>query len=396
MKKIILLFIFITSVILFFGFKEINQKDTKNNLVFWTLQLSAFDKYINNIISNFGEKNIKWVDVPYSEGEKRTLAAVLTDNPADLINLTPDFSILLAQKNALFEIPKEAIQNYNLIEALSLNGKYYGIPFYATSAVTLYNKSLMGELKEIPKTYHEILSLKPPENTYITMISFSENDTLLKILNKYDINSPETINSKESISLFEKIKYAYDNRYIPVESVTQGHRDALEKYMAGQLVFLVTGANFLNMVKENAPEVYKNTVVLPQLTGTTGKYDFSLMNFIIPLKAKHKDEALNFALHFTNSENQLEFSKLTSVLPVNKDTLQDDFFKSSENFDLQTQARIISANQLNNMQPPLRNIKNKKDLNILSSNVIQEILINNKDIKETLDTFSEKWKKIED
>lgn len=42
--------------------------------------------------------HIKWVDVPFSEGEKRTLAAVMTDNPPDLINLNPDFSALLAQK----------------------------------------------------------------------------------------------------------------------------------------------------------------------------------------------------------------------------------------------------------------------------------------------------------
>ena len=47
------------------------------------------------------------------------------------------------------------------------------------------------------------------------------------------------------------------------------------------------------------------------------------------------------------------------------------------------------------MQPPLKNIKHKKDLNTLSSNVIQEILINNKDIEESLNKFSEQWKKLE-
>ncbi len=385
----------ITAIIILSGLFIFKKSPDKNSIVFWTLQLSSFDKYLNNIIKEFNNP-VKWIDVPYSEGEKRTLAAILTDNPPDLVNLTPDFSMLLAQKNTLTEIPEDRLKDYNLTDALKYNGKYYGIPFYATSAVTLYNKSLLPDLKNLPKTYDEVLSIEPKKGSYITMISLSENDTLLKILNKYNINSPETINSSESIKLFKKIKYAYDNKYIPVESVTQGHRDAVEKYMAGQIVFLVTGANFLNMIKENAPDIYNNTVVLPQLTGTTGKYDFSLMNFIIPVKAKHKEKALEFAFMLTNKDNQLEFSKLTSVLPVNKKTLNDVFFKKSENDNLLVQSRIISAKQLDNMQPPLKNTKNKKNLNILSSNVIQEILINNKDIKTTLDTFRKEWEKLED
>ena len=38
--------------------------------------------------------------------------------------------------------------------------------------------------------------------------------------------------------------------------------------------------------------------------------------------------------------------------------------------------------------------KNKKELNDLSANYIQEILINNKDIEETLNRFSEDWAKL--
>ncbi len=390
-KKLFLLIV----ILIILGNFCIKKSENNSSIVFWTLQLSSFNSYINNIVENFN-KPVKWVDIPYSEGEKRTLAAILSDNPPDLINLTPDFSMLLAEKNALWEIPPDSLKNYNLTDALKYNGKYYGIPFYATSAVTLYNKSLMPNLKKMPETYDEVLSIKPPKGIYTTMISLSENDTLLKILNKYDINSPETINSNKSIYIFEKIKYAYDNGYIPVESVTQSHRDAIEKYMSGQLVFIVTGANFLNMIKENAPDVYKNTVVLPQLTGTSKKYDFSLMNFIIPLKAKHKEDALEFALKLTNAENQLNFSKLTSVLPVNKKTLENAFFMQTEADNPQAQARITGAKQMNNMQPPLKNMKRKKDLNVLSSQIIQEILINKAEIKNTLNYFKKEWKKLEE
>lgn len=406
MKKHFLLYILIILLIIF-GLLLINKnsKDkTEGTVVFWTLQLGTFDKYINNIIRNFEKENpdihIEWIDIPYSEGEKRTLAAILTDNPPDIVNLTPDFSLLLAQKKALHSIKNEDLSQFlpSIADSLKYNDEYFGIPFYATSAVTLYNKDLVNKLpiKEFPQTYDDLFNIPFNKNAqfFLTMINFSENDTLLKLLNKYGINSPQNINSRDSIKLFTKLKEIYDNDIIPKESITQTHRDALEKYMSGQIAFLVTGANFINMIKENAPSVYTKTGVLPQLTGDTGAYDYSLMNFIIPKRAKNKDAALKFALYLTNKNNQLEFAKLTTILPVNKYSLEDDYFKIDTDNDLQSKARIISARQLDNLQKPIPNIKNKKELNTLSSNSIQEIIINNADTKKILDKFSLDWQEL--
>ena len=399
MKKSILLYILIFILIfILIIFIPINKKENKKDTItFWTLQLGTFEKYINCIISSFEKENpnckIVWIDVPYSEGEKRTLAAILTDNPPDLVNLTPDFSLLLAQKKALYVINKNDLKQFlpSLSDSLKYNNEYFGIPFYATSAVTLCNSAISD--KKI-STYDELFKIKTEQSLYTTMINFSENDTLLKLLNKYGINSYENINSDKSIYLYTKFKELYNSNIIPKESITQTHRDALEKYMSGQLAYLVTGANFINMIKENAPSVYKSTIVLPQLVGDTNAYDYSLMNFVIPKKSKNPELALKFALYFTNKTNQLKFAKMTTILPVNKEALDDEYFKIYNGNDIQAQARIISSHQLNNLQKPIPNIKNKKELNILSSNYIQEILINNTNIKNTLDKFSNDWKKL--
>ena len=399
MKKSFLTQILILIIILpsfFFIYKK-NDIKNEREIIFWTLQLGTFENYINNIISNFETENpeykIKWVDIPYSEGEKRTLAAILTDNPPDLVNLTPDFSLLLAQKKALYDIDGKELKQFipSLVESLKYDNKYFGIPFYATSAVTLYNKTLTN--KKI-KTYDELFNLEKKNNTYITMLNLAENDTLLKLLNKYGINSSETITGDKSVRLFTKIKEIYEKDLIPKESITQTHRDALEKYMSGQLAYLVTGANFINMIKENAPEIYNKTGVFEQLVGDTKLYDYSLMNFVVPKKAKNPDGAIKFALYFTNNENQLEFAKQTTIIPVNKQTLQNEYFKNSKENDIQSEARIISAKQLEHLQEPIKNIKNKKELNTLSSNYIQKILIKNENIEETLDKFAKIWQKL--
>lgn len=401
--KLITKFFFLFGIIVLLGITYISIKvpqyivPKKKTIVFWTLQLGTFNKYIQNIISEFHKENrnyrVIWIDVPYSEGEKRTLASILTDNPPDLINLTPDFSLLLAKKNALCKIRPEDLKQFHpsIIETLKYNEEYFGIPFYATSAVTLQNKNLS---KKVITTYDELFEYTPKQNTFTTMINFSENDTLLKLLNKYNINSPENINSEKSIVLFNKFKKLYENNLIPKESITQTHRDALEKYMSGQLAYLVTGANFINMIKENAPNIYNETDITYQLVGDTKAYDYSLMNFVIPKKSKNIEGATKFALFFTNKINQLEFAKMTTILPTNKEALKDNYFKYTEEDNLQSKARIISAKQLNNLQPPLKNIKNKKELNTLSSNYIQEIFIRNSNIPETLNKFSDDWKKL--
>ena len=76
--------------------------NTQKEITLWTLQMGDYSDYMYKIIREYENKHpnihVKWIDIPFSEGEKRTLAAIMTDSPPDLINLNPDFSALLAQK----------------------------------------------------------------------------------------------------------------------------------------------------------------------------------------------------------------------------------------------------------------------------------------------------------
>lgn len=392
----------ILCVSLFAVFYKPTDKTSQNEVIVWTLQMSDFSDYMNGVISEFEKENptikIKWIDVPFSEGEKRTLASVLSDNPPDLINLNPDFSATLAQKGALAEIDKKQTSQFNqeILKSLEYNGKLYSIPWYATSAVTIYNKKLIQKAGvEVPKNYEEIGQIAPiikeKTGTYVFLPNITENDTMLKILNKYGVNSPETITSDKSIKVFEFFKNLYANNLIPKESITQTHREALEKYMSENIVLFQAGANFLNMIKENAPSTYKNTDVAAQITGELGQNDFSLMNFIIPLKAKHKDEALKFALYLTNDKNQLELAKLTNVIATNNSALQDDFYTKYNETDLMAKARVISAKQLTKVQPVLKSSRNQKDINNLINTAVQEILLDKSSTKNILEKVQKDW-----
>lgn len=404
MLKKFSVFIFLI-VLIFCGFLIFKPQKNSNEIIFWTLQMNDFAPYINGVISEFEKQNpeikIKWIDVPFSEGEKRTLASVLSDNPPDLVNLNPDFSAILAQKGALEEIPETETTQYvpEIIETLKYNGKIYSIPWYATSSVTIYNKDLFKKAGvKVPSTYAELKNsapvMKSKTGVYIFLPNISENDTMLKILNKYGVNSADTINSEKSAEVFNYFKDLYKQNLIPKESITQTHREALEKYMSGNIALFQSGANFLNMIKENAPNIYANTDVAPQIKGELGQNDFSLMNFVIPTRANHKEEALKFALFLTNEQNQLELAKLTNILAVNKNTLKDDFYTKYDENDLMAKARVISAKQLNKIQPVLRPARNQKEINTLINSAIQEILLDKQNTKIILDRVSKNWKSL--
>ena len=401
LKYAILLIVILLVILIFPAHKQNND----NEVIFWTLQMSDFSPYMNKVIKNFEAENpeikIKWIDVPFSEGEKRTLASVLSDNPPDLINLNPDYAALLAQRGALYEIDDKYTKQFNkpVINSLKYNGKLYSLPWYATSAVTIYNKKLLEEsVAKIPATYDELVEIAPvikkKTNAYVLLPNITENDTMLRILNKYGVNSAQNINSIQSQAVFDMFKNLYEKNLIPKESITQTHREALEKYMAENIVFFQAGANFLTMIKENAPSTYENTDVAPQITGKLGQNDFSLMNFVIPIRAKHKEEALKFAVYLTNKENQLELAKLTNVLAVNEETLKDDFYKNYDENDLMSKARVISAEQLQKIEPAMKPLRNQKEINTLINTAVQQILINKNTTKNILDDVSKKYEKL--
>ena len=221
MKRIITLFL-ITIAIISLTACSIRQQNSQKEITVWTLQMGDFADYMYKVIRTYEKSHpniqIKWVDVPFSEGEKRTLAAVMTDNPPDLINLNPDFSALLAQKGTLEEIAPDAVTDFNpeIIKALMYNDKLYSIPWYATSAITIYNKDLFTKsgIIRLPKTYKELASIseKIKQNTgaYAYLPTITENDTMMKILNKYGVSELSDLNSDRSVNVFEMFKNLYE------------------------------------------------------------------------------------------------------------------------------------------------------------------------------------------
>jgi len=391
-------------------FNKIFKKTLKQHVfTLWTIQLKApaghfMDENIEAFKALHPDIEVVWVDIPIAEAQKRTLAAVLSSNPPDLINLNPDFSSLLAQKGILEYFTEDETQNLHpeLVNKLRYDGKIFALPFYATSPVTVYNAEVLdkcfnGDFEESHSaitSYEDVWDIsgeiKNCTGKPAIVMNLNENDTFAKILNKYDISNFETQDQTQAlghtIRMFDDM---YKKGYLPKDTLTLNHREVIEQYMAKNAVFIVAGSNFIKMIKENAPDVYKNSGISSQLTSPGGKYDVGLMNFVIPKNAKNKALAKEFAFMLLNKENQLKFVKLTNTLPSNLDVLLDDYFiECSE--DLIEKSRCVGASQLNSLVQKDFGYKNKKAINDTLNKTLEETLLNNKISDDLLEKRIEK------
>lgn len=381
-KKILL---FIAIIILIFVFAQYQKNDTNKKEVFsfWTIQLKApLEDLIKENIKEFEKKhpdiNVVWVDIPITEAQKRTIASILGGSPPDLINLNPEFSLSLAKKNTLeFFDEKDAIDyDKSLVNKLRYNGKIYALPFYATSAVTILNKEKFKNCNVDLKSYDDILKLSNCKNPPVYGAALNEGETFSKILNKYNKEEIE-----KTYLLFNEMK---NKKLLLVDSLTVNHREVIEKYMSGSAGFITAGSNFIFMIKQNAPDIYKNSIIAPQLTGRKEEYDISLMNFIIPKKSKHKELAKEFAAQLLNEENQLKLSEKTNVLPVNKYALSNKRFTNCTS-DPVDYARCTAARQL---KKPLMNefqTDNKRELTEIINKALETLFIKGKSEFEKID-----------
>lgn len=364
-----------------------------------------FTDYFNQLIVNFEQENpgvtIRWVDVPWEAMQRKILTAVSAKTAPDVVNLNPDFASQLAARNAWLDLdskitPEQKAEYLPKIwQAGTLGGKSFGIPWYLTSRVAIYNQALLKQagVATPPKTFAELAQVAKqvkdktgkyaffttvvPEDSAEVMESFVQMGVQL-----VDEQGKAAFNTPAGKAAFAYWVDLYKRGLLPPEVLTEGHRYAVELYQSGRTAILASGPEFLNAIATNAPDIAKVSRSAPQITGQTGKINVAVMNLVIPRDTDQPAMAVKFALFVTNAQNQLAFAKAANVLPSNVKALADPYFTTSNvvlvegvkadpsltnpNTIEQSSAvqlgnaRLESAAQLKNAQvliPPLKNVK---------------------------------------
>ncbi len=384
---------------------------------FWTMQLQPkFTSYFNNVITNFEsshpEVKLRWIDVPWNAMESKILTAVSANTSPDLVNLNPNFASQLASRDSLLIlnslIKSEIVQQYlpKIWSASSIEEQTFGIPWYLTTRVTLYNQDLLTKagIKAPAKTYQELGEMakiiKEKTGKYAFFVTFVPGDSgeVLESLVQMgvtlvDQNGKASFNTPEGLEAFKYWVNLYQQKLLPPEVLTQGHSQAIELYQAGETAFLSSSAEFLNTIATNAPTISNVTSASSQITGKTGKKNVAVMNWVIPKNTDIPDLALEFGLFVTNGENQLAFAKEANVLPSNKDAIAKYIKDLEENSEVSAlaQARKVSALQLESAEVL---VPAMKDLNLLQKAIyenLQQAMLGEKTVEQAVKDAAQLW-----
>lgn len=386
------------------------------NVQFWTMQLQPqFTDYFKSLITSFESKNpgikVSWVDVPWTAMQSKILTAVSGKTPPDVVNLNPDFASQLAGRNAWLDldakVPQDVRSSYlpNIWKASTLNNKSFGIPWYLTTQLTIYNTDLLKQagINKAPVTYAELAQaaqqIKDKTGKYAFFVTFVPQDaaevleSLVQMgVTLVDAEGKAAFNSPQGKAAFQYWVDLYKKGLIPKETLTQGHRRAVDLYQAGETAFLFSGGEFLENINKNAPAIAKVSAIAPQVTGETGKKNVAVMNVVIPRDSKQPDAALKFALFLTNDENQLSFAKAANVLPSTTKSLADSYFKDAPaNASTLDKARVMSAQELQKAEILTPVLKDIKLLQKAIYENLQAAMLGEKTVDKAVEDAAQEW-----
>jgi putative chitobiose transport system substrate-binding protein len=347
------------------------EPSTGVTLEFWTLQLREFAPVLQPMMDRYERDHpgvrIHWVDVPFNEGKKRALTAMLSPQVPDVVNLNPGFAATLAARGALLNLSQHVAPTVQRLyvpvawQASSIGGQAFGLPWYLTSSITIANDALLQQagVNALPSDWPQVLAMaktvRQATNAYALMPVIAENGNFLKTLLQAGVplyqtgvtNPRAVFADRGADKVLAQWVGLYRQGLVPPEALTQGHSAAVDRFQAGTLAILMAGPSFLKQVADNAPGVFAHTRVAPQLLSghnVVGYTDFSTMVLVVPTKSAHPQQAVDFAAYITNPANQAAFVAKAPVLPSMTTLLQVVALAPAA--DLKAQAQQMSAQQV--------------------------------------------------
>ena len=383
-------------------------------LEFWTISLQPFfTDYVNEMIAAYERTHpgtrIRWVDVQFAAIEQKLLASLAGGVAPDVVNLNTEMAVRLAEQGVLVDmdaaVPAAAKKRYfdGLWASIRYRGRTYGLPWYVAPNVLAYNAGLYRRAGldplDPPATEEEMIAHAKAIKDKTKVYGFMPNVDGVRLLHRFQenglpITSPDgkraVFNSPAHVAYLAKYVQLLKRDYLPEDTLRRGFLGVTERYSAGQLGILTTGPQFLLRVKQDNPDVYAQTFVAPYPMGKGKIIHLPTMAVTVPKASKHGKEAVEFGLFVTNDRNQLQFGKLTVVLPSTRAAAANPFFKQS-GATAEDKARKIAAAELPFARDLTVVVPQAADLYRVFREAIESAFFGKMTPKEALDWAVKQW-----
>lgn len=347
-------------------------------LSLWTMQLAPFhSEYVLAMLGRFESLNpgtrVKWVDVSWAEMERKVLASLAAGAPPDVVNLNPQFSARLAELGAL-EDPRAHLRPDEWAgflpaawQANHLGGRPFALPWYLSTTVNLVRLDLLRKAGVDPPSNFDDLrqaahAVRERVDCYAWWapmdgsLALESLAAMIGPLISADGCRP-AFDSEDGQRAFAFQRDLYQQRWTPPAVLTEGHRGAVQQFLAGQVAIVPTGMQFIAQLKHSNPGLHQRLGVTPQLVSGGSKPNIAAMNLAVLRASGHPERAMRLAQFICSAENQLELTRRVPVLPSTRQSYDDPWMSRSTEDPLLDGARLISIRQLHDgkvLVPPLR------------------------------------------
>lgn len=328
----------------------------KQEVVMWGSMSGDAVTYVNQIIETYNGSQDKY-HVTYSvqdSMEEKLITAIAGGEVPDIVMWDRFTTGTYAAKGAFYPLDDfvqtdgmDLTQFYEpaVNEMKGRDGKLYGIPLTVDTRIIFYNKDLLAEAGVDPtsiKTWDDlraaaVAATKRDADGKLSQAGFALSDPGLfnnwilqaggKMIDDTQTPPVTAFNSQEGLAVLN-----YWNQLLKEDKVYElGFEDSFggNGFKAGKVAICFNGPWALKELSESGI----NYGVLEQPQGPGGVKSAIMGGFglVIPSKASNIDAAWDFIKWWTtNKENGVEFAKLSSNLPANKNAAADPYFMDNE------------------------------------------------------------------
>ncbi|MFF3641224.1 extracellular solute-binding protein [Streptomyces sp. NPDC002564] len=377
----------------------------EGKITFQTWNLKAnFKPYFEGLVDEFEKKypgtKVNWVDQPGEGYADKISADAAAGTLPDVVNVSPDLVAPLAKAGIALDLGKAA----GKYEKEYLPGAWkshqipgtdgtYAFPWYLNTGPLFYNKRLFKDAgldgSKPPKTYGQLfddaLALAKKSDGKVATLA---NVPTIEDFGRYGVplmnkeGTGFTFNDAKGVELLTKYKTLYDAKALDGQALTATPESTGKKFLTEAVAMNPGSALDLEKFKKDAPKLYKNIGITPQISNT-GKDNMYVMGVMVNARTKQTPAAVAFAHFVTDARHQMEFAKKVAIFPSTQGSLDDPYFTEQDGKE-ETRVRVAAAQSIKtavNYTPVLFSEQMKVELR----NAVARALQGKESPKEALD-----------
>jgi putative chitobiose transport system substrate-binding protein len=402
-------------------------------LELWTLALSPwFDEYLRERIRAFEAISgirVNWVDVPFDALERKLIAAAAAGRAPDVVNMSDlNFARFVSMGaftglDHLLAVPAEQTYLEGALRICRVRSRgqneLLGVPWYVTTQSLIANRDVLAKglgsswMNRLNVDWLGLSDLAAEFRTKTGAFLFSQplgqeseipQMMLGQGISPFVVDASgflkPGIDQPEVASYLERWVLMYRSGLLPREAATRGHAHLTEMYQRGEAALVNTGPQFLKRIRDAAPAVYEQSVVLPGMTGKLGRGHIPVMVLAVTRQSQNPKAAADLASFLTSAESQTAFCKLTAILPSTPASLQDPYFNRPSDAQLLgpdgklVQARAVSAASLPLATAFTCRMESWPSLRRAFEETFKGVLLSGVDLRLALRELNREWEKI--